>query len=72
MTRRLFGISLPFVFSAALAFAGCNTDSPPSATVGHKDGDGHGHATEHDHPSEGPHHGHLIELGEEVRVVRHS
>ncbi len=69
MTRRLAKLSIPMAFTAALAFAGCGTGSPPAppsgATVQHKDGDGHGHATEHDHPSEGPHHGHLIELGEE-------
>ncbi len=32
----------------------------------HHEGDGHDHGEHgHDHPSEGPHHGHLVELGNE-------
>ena len=74
MTRCLIALSVPVAFSAALAFAGCGTESPPAPTSGtpveHQDGDGHDHEAGHDHaahahPSEGPHHGHLIELGEE-------
>lgn len=74
MTCRFTCFSLPFAVCAALAFAGCGK-SPPSnvlpAETGHTEGDGHapgeaGHAEAgHAHPTEGPHHGHLIELGEE-------
>jgi hypothetical protein len=74
MSRRLVRLSIPMAFCAALAIAGCGTSSSstpaPGTNVDHKDGDGHDHAAEHDHdahahPSEGPHHGHLIELGQE-------
>lgn len=52
-----------------LALAGCGGDAPKSPArvtdspppVAHDDADGH----EHSHPTEGPHHGHLIELGKE-------
>src|SRR5690606_30025752 len=49
--------------SLALAcFAGCKDSTSPKtpATTGHAS-EGH----DHDHPSEGPHHGQLIELGNE-------
>jgi hypothetical protein len=63
---------------AAVAFAGCGNNSTQEASKstpgspppiahdkdGHDDHDDHGHG-EHGHPSEGPHHGHLIELGNE-------
>ena len=59
MTRRLMVLVFPFAFGAALAFAGCN--NAPSTVSIPKNAlpEGHGHA------EEGPHHGHLIELGEE-------
>ena len=48
------------------SFVGCNDSAvkaPAPAATGeqHVEGDGH----DHGHASEGPHHGHLIELGEE-------
>lgn len=62
---------MTFVLSTALPLAGCGPSAPPAGTadtpVGtseHHEGDGHDHAA-HAHPSEGPHHGHLIELGGE-------
>lgn len=47
---------------------GCN--GSPKASGGadeheHSEGDGHDHGDEHAHPTEGPHHGALIELGNE-------
>lgn len=56
--------------AVALAFSGCGGDSHPAASDhskkgnDHKAGDGNEHAGEA-HAEEGPHHGHLIELGEE-------
>ncbi len=43
-----------------------NSSKPRGTEAEHRDGDGHkgGHA-EHAHAEEGPHHGHLIELGQE-------
>jgi len=73
MTRCLIGFTAPVIVIAAISLTGCGT-APPSAPGGtpgeHKEGDGHDHASEHDHAAhahaaEGPHHGHLIELGEE-------
>jgi len=63
----LMTLSLTIAF---LAIAGCSNESPtgaetsgPPATVdGHDEHDDH---AGHDHPSEGPHHGDLIELGNE-------
>ena len=57
-----------YIFAAAaLAFVGCSKGNdtgtittPPPATTGHE---GHDHA--HGHASEGPHHGDLVELGNE-------
>ena len=65
--------------SAALAmWVGCGDTPKPNATNKpapskgeHHEGDGHDHGkdkdghADHAHPSEGPHHGHLIELGKE-------
>lgn len=52
----------------AVGLVGCNS-SPSDSTGGdnhqHSEGDGHDHGDEHAHPSEGPHHGALIELGNE-------
>lgn len=67
---KVFGSFL--VAGAAFLWSGCGstTSAPKGATgtkdaqEGHKEGDGHIHAGEA-HAEEGPHHGHLIELGEE-------
>lgn len=68
---------LPAAVLAALWLAGCNppatttggpgSSSPPD-TMPHDDHEGHDHAAggEHAHPSEGPHHGDLVELGNEA------
>jgi hypothetical protein len=66
MKCRFTCLSIAAAVGAALALAGCTptTTPPPSTgTTEHKEGDGHDHAAEHAHPAEGPHHGHLIELG---------
>jgi hypothetical protein len=75
MTRRFIEISFPVFAVTALALAGCGTApsaAPATGTaVEHKEGDGHDHGeaghdhAAHAHPSEGPHHGHLMELGQE-------
>ncbi|MBL8816925.1 MAG: hypothetical protein JNL58_12925 [Planctomyces sp.] len=62
---------LPFALAHALALCllpGCGnsvTDDPHSSEPAgtHDHGDDHGDGNAHDHASEGPHHGHLIELG---------
>ena len=51
-----------------VGLVGCN--GSPTAPGGaddhqHSEGDGHDHGDEHAHPTEGPHHGVLIELGNE-------
>jgi hypothetical protein len=55
-------------FGSALALAGCKS-SPPSAAPEEESAEYAEHEHEHDHahahPEEGPHHGHLIELGDE-------
>lgn len=54
------------VAGSALIWSGCGSTPAPKggAAGGHKEGDGHTHPAE-SHAEEGPHHGHLIELGEE-------
>lgn len=55
----LFAISLTLTLCL-----GCGSSAPPKTAE--KSPEGHDHAEgEHAHPSEGPHHGHLIELGNE-------
>jgi hypothetical protein len=49
-------LSLPSMVAVALIVAGCGSSNPAPP----KAGEAH-----HDHPSEGPHKGHLIELGAE-------
>ena len=61
MTGRFTALSLPLAFSAALALSGCGGTSPAPSSSPATD---HDHAKE-GHAEEGPHHGHLIELGEE-------
>jgi hypothetical protein len=58
MTTHVHGWTLIAILTAPLAL-GCQTQTPPLAPPGGE------HAHEHDHPSEGPHHGDLIELGQE-------
>lgn len=76
---------IPLSLSIGLCFVGCNkTDTAPAATSGgtvtatppatvEPGHEGHDHAPgEHGHPTEGPHHGPLVELGNEeyhVEVV---
>jgi hypothetical protein len=48
-------------FIATMVFSGCNS-SPQSASKADKDDHAHEAGA---HPEEGPHHGHLIELGQE-------
>lgn len=56
--------------SLCVWIAGCGGDGAnqpaagPSVSAGHE-GHDHGSETEHAHPTEGPHGGHLIELGDE-------
>lgn len=59
MIRLLIVLAFPFALVAALAFAGCNNTPPTVSIPKNALPEGHGHA------EEGPHHGHLIELGEE-------
>jgi hypothetical protein len=61
------GLLLSIAAVALWAVAGCTNEQPAapptsSASQGH---DEQGHA-EHGHGAEGPHHGHLIELGDEA------
>jgi hypothetical protein len=74
MSIRKSWFSVALALGALVAWVGCGGGNaappnalPPSAETGHTEGDGHVHAPgeAHAHPSEGPHHGHLIELGEE-------
>jgi len=75
---RFFALSTITAYGIAILFtSGCADSSaptdpgPPPADVGHDDHDDHeGHDDDeghddHGHPSEGPHHGSLIELGGE-------
>ena len=63
---RLFTVLL---MSSVIASLGCDEGTAPSGTVapdehGDQAHDDHGH-DEHAHPTEGPHHGMLVELGNE-------
>jgi hypothetical protein len=55
----------------SISLAGCGsepqTGTTPATPSGHYEGDGHDHGSEtaHAHPTDGPHGGHLIELGNE-------
>jgi hypothetical protein len=59
MTRQFAYFAIALSFSVVVGAVGCgkSPDSPPKQAT-----DSHGH---HDHGDEGPHHGHIIELGEE-------
>ncbi|APZ92768.1 hypothetical protein [Fuerstiella marisgermanici] len=71
MSVRLPKLVSLLLLPMALCIAGCAdtaddnsapvTDLPPATVDDH---DGHDHGT-HDHPSEGPHHGELVELGDD-------
>lgn len=72
MIRTLQTASGILVVAALVALPGCGGSQPPAektptAESGHSEGDGHDHGddTAHAHPTEGPHGGHLIELGNE-------
>ena len=64
-----------FLMSSVLASFGCDEGAAPAGTAGsdnhgdhvHADGEEHSHGEhghgEHAHPTEGPHHGKLVELG---------
>ncbi len=59
MICRFSVVALPLAFGVALAFAGCN-NAPATVSIPKN-----ALPEEHGHAEEGPHHGHLIELGEE-------
>ncbi len=59
---KLFAMALFLV--ATVSFLGCGSSEAPS-TSAQAGGDEHADHDEHAHPSEGPHHGSLIELGKE-------
>ncbi len=61
------------LLTTALLLSGCADQAAPPATPiaaesghGHDDGHDHDHDDGHDHPAEGPHHGDLVELGNEA------
>lgn len=58
MSRRF---SIPVGISMALCLVGCNNSAPPAAPNAAAAHEAHDHA----HPTEGPHHGVLVELGNE-------
>ncbi len=61
LQRLLIGCSLSIAI-------GCNTANEPVAPSGeaaHSHDDGHHHEDAHQHATEGPHHGDLVELGDE-------
>lgn len=66
MIRRFTNLIAPLTLCAILGLMGCNGSATPPANSGAPAADhkGHDHAAE-GHAEEGPHHGHLIELGEE-------
>ena len=66
ISHQIIGGSLPAAFLASLLLAGCGespeagkANSQASPNAGSHDDHGH------EHPTEGPHHGHLVELGNE-------
>ena len=63
MNIRLRNFMALGTLALAIGMAGCNGDTQPAppAEGKHDAGDAHPHG----HPEEGPHHGHLIELGNE-------
>ncbi len=67
MSYRLHSFATICALVTTLGVVGCNGNSQPApkAAEEHHEGDGNEHAGEHAHGEEGPHHGHLIELGNE-------
>ena len=72
--KNLFKTALASLAMASFVLSGCadsttsepTTSAPTPAADGHREGDGHDHGEDaHAHPSEGPHGGELIELGNE-------
>jgi hypothetical protein len=59
MTRSWSFVIASSALVVALAIAGCGQPAAPNAAP---EADGHAHGAA-EHPEEGPHHGHLIELG---------
>jgi len=59
--RRYPFLSVSGLCLAFVCFTGCEDPSKPTAPAENHAADAH----DHDHPSEGPHHGQLIELGNE-------
>lgn len=57
ISHRIFLLA---VCTAPLVIVGCGPATPPKSGAG-----GNTSHAEHAHPTEGPHHGHLIELGDE-------
>lgn len=62
MSCRVFSLVLLSVAFAGFALTGCNGNNAAKAPSTAAEKGGH---NEHEHPSEGPHHGDLIELGKE-------
>ena len=68
--KRVLTTSLTLLSMAAFVLSGCTdapdatTTTPPTTGAGSQTDDGHSHGG-HSHPSEGPHGGDLIELGNE-------
>lgn len=62
MIRRFTSFAIPVALCTLLGVFGCNGTTAPPVTLGTTPVDGHG---AEGHPEEGPHQGHLIELGEE-------
>ncbi|MFN9717261.1 MAG: hypothetical protein ACK58L_01115 [Planctomycetota bacterium] len=70
-------LTLFAIISFVLVTSGCSEDGGPTdrshgeAAMPESDGHDHSHSKDHDHgnahshPTEGPHHGHLVELGNE-------
>lgn len=62
--KRLTKTCFLFLFCLTITIsAGCNSDSKPTADGSNAGAAGGGH--DHDHASEGPHGGHILELGNE-------
>lgn len=62
MNTRLWNCAALVGIAAVLALGGCGTPAKPIVSG---DPPPVGHSAEDGHPEEGPHHGHLIELGKE-------
>lgn len=63
-SRRFVLATLPAACLASLLLAGCGTD-PDSSKAPSPSSTAESHDDDHAHPEEGPHHGHLVELGNE-------